>query len=224
MADGVAGAHSDLRSLGDDGGSIGRAGDSDGADGVSSGGAGRRRSGRRAGRVAAAVGGGGGARGSDAGALGALGDAELGRVLVLAGHVVDELEAVVGGVGLEARGRSPGECAAVGDASHDGGDGDHVGGRAAEENKRDAVGGGWLPGDLEWLAGGDDLVAVSALVTFRVARLIPPVLSQQQQGIARIEGQVHTSRRGRVMGLPLGSPTGACWAAARPAKRATMAV
>jgi hypothetical protein len=26
------------------------------------------------------------------------------------------------------------------------------------------------------------------------------------------------------MGLPFGSPTGACWAAARPAKRATMAV
>lgn len=32
------------------------------------------------------------------------------------------------------------------------------------------------------------------------------------------------SFRGRVMGLPDGSPTGACCAAARPAKMATMAV
>jgi hypothetical protein len=32
------------------------------------------------------------------------------------------------------------------------------------------------------------------------------------------------SFRGRVMGLPDGWPTGACWAAARPAKRAMMEV
>lgn len=161
MADGVAGAHGRLRRLGDDGGGIGSAGGSRGVDGVSSrgaGGSGRCRAGMdRAGRVATTVGSGSGAGGSDARALGALGNAELGGVLVLAGDVVDKLEAVVGDVGLEAGGRSPGVLAAVGDTGHNGGDGDNVGGRSTEENKRDAVRCGWLPGDLEWLASRDDL-------------------------------------------------------------------
>lgn len=37
------------------------------------------------------------------------------------------------------------------------------------------------------------------------------------------QGCKHTSFKGRVMGLPLGSPTGAwIWAAARPAKKVMM--
>jgi hypothetical protein len=35
---------------------------------------------------------------------------------------------------------------------------------------------------------------------------------------------MHTSVNGREMGLPLGLPTGACWAAASPATSATMEI
>lgn len=108
--------------------------------------------------VAAAVGGGNGAGGSDAVALGALGDTELVGVLELAGDVVNELETVVGHVSLEAGRGSPLVGSAVGDAGDDGGEGLDVLGRATEEDKRDRVGGGWLPGDGELLACRDDLV------------------------------------------------------------------
>jgi hypothetical protein len=111
-------------------------------------------------RVAAAVRHGRRARGHVGVALGALGDAELGAVLVLAGDVVDELESVAGvaGGGLE-RGRGgPDEGAAVGDADDDGGTLlDDVGRGALEEEERHAVGGRWLPRDGEGLAGGDNL-------------------------------------------------------------------
>ena len=100
-------------------------------------------------------GGGGAGRGND-GAVG-LGDAELGGVLVLAGNVVDQLETVVGDISLEGGGRSPLEGAGVGDALSKSLDGDDVGRGATEEEERDRVGGGWLPGDGEGLAGRDNL-------------------------------------------------------------------
>lgn len=89
-----------------------------------------------------------------------LGDAELGRVLVLAGHVVDELDAIAVGAGggLKIGRGSPGQATAVGNAlSKRRAELDHVGRGALEEEDRDSVGGGWLPGDGEGLAGGDDL-------------------------------------------------------------------
>jgi hypothetical protein len=64
----------------------------------------------------------------------------------------------VGGVSLEARRWGPLEGTAVGDASDNGGERLDVLGRATEEDKRDAVGRGWLPGDGELLASGNDLM------------------------------------------------------------------
>jgi hypothetical protein len=121
--------------------------------------------------VSAAVGGGLGARGSDVVALGTLGDTELVRVLELTGHIVDELETVVGGVSLEAGGRSPLVGTAVGDAGDNGGERLDVLSRATEEDERNAVSGGWLPRDGEGLAGRDNLYRVS--VDVHVSRRIP---------------------------------------------------
>jgi hypothetical protein len=76
----------------------------------------------------------------------------------LAGDIVNELEAVVRGVCLERRSRGPDEGAAVGDTDDDGAEGNDVGRGAAEQDEGHAVGRGWLPGDGEGLAGGDNLV------------------------------------------------------------------
>lgn len=128
----------------------------DGAgDGVSTG-AGGSRSGDWV--AAAVVLGAAGRRGDEAVALSALGDTELGGVLVLASDVVDELESVARGVGLEGGWGSPDVGARVGNADDDVLERNNVGGGTTEENKRDAVRGGWLPGDGEGLAGRDDLV------------------------------------------------------------------
>lgn len=121
---------------------------------------------RVAGRLGGAAGNGvaGRGRGGDRGSrrlnAAVLGDAELGRVLVETGHVVDDLDAVAGVAGgsLEGGSGSPGKRAAVGDAL---GERrailDDVGGRALEEQDGDGVGGGGLPGDGEGLAGRDNL-------------------------------------------------------------------
>jgi hypothetical protein len=84
----------------------------------------------------------------------------------------------VGGVGLEAGGRSPLVRTAVGDAGDNGSERLDVLGRAAEKDKRDAVGGGWLPEDVELLASGDDLVCVSVMFRSHGTFL---ELSQQQR-------------------------------------------
>ena len=97
-----------------------------------------------------------GAGRNDNGAL-VLGDTELGGVLVLAGNVVDQLESVAGAVSLEGGGRGPGEGTRVVDALSKSLDGDNVGGGATEQQQRDCVGGGWLPGDGEGLASRDNL-------------------------------------------------------------------
>jgi hypothetical protein len=49
-------------------------------------------------------------------------------------------------------------------------------------------------------------------------------LLSQQTTMARMGAGMHTSVNGREMGLPLGLPTGACWAAASPATSATMEI
>lgn len=113
---------------------------------------------RRGGRVAAGAGG-----GSRAGNNGAslLGDTELGGVLVLASNVVDQLDAIAVGAGggLKIGGGSPGEATAVGDSLSEGRtELDDVGSGTLEEEDGDGVGGSWLPGDGEGLAGGNDLV------------------------------------------------------------------
>lgn len=159
-----------------------------------------------------------GVRNAGAGDTAVLGDTELGGVLVLAGHIVDELDAVAGGAGggLEVGGRSPGQATAVGDTLSDGRtELDNVGGRALEEQHRDGVGGAWLPGDGEWLAGGDNLVLLLAL-------MFGGVCAQRNCWCDSTTMQ-RTSFNGLVMALPLGSPTGT-WicAAARLAKRVTM--
>jgi len=91
-------------------------------------------------------------------AVGRVRDAELRAVLVVARAVVDDLQAVVRDVGLEACGGRPGEGAAVGDGFVDAGDGEDVGGGAAEEDEGDGAGGCGLPCYGEGDAGGDDLV------------------------------------------------------------------
>jgi hypothetical protein len=91
-------------------------------------------------------------------AVGRVRDAELRAVLVVARAVVDDLQAVVRDVGLEAGGGRPGEGAAVGDGLVDAGDGEDVGGGATEEDEGDGAGGCGLPGYGEGDAGGDDLV------------------------------------------------------------------
>jgi len=77
-----------------------------------------------------------------------IGDAELRGVLVGAGGVVDELDAVVGGVGLEGGGGRPGVGAAVVGAFDDGVEREDVLGGAAEEDERYGAGCGWLGGGL----------------------------------------------------------------------------
>jgi hypothetical protein len=77
--------------------------------------------------------------------------------LELAVHIIDDLETVVGDIGLELGGRSPGEGSGVGDALDDGVERLDVGGRATEEDQGDGVGCRWVPGDLESLASRNDL-------------------------------------------------------------------
>lgn len=79
----------------------------------------------------------------------------------------------MGHVSLEAGRRSPLVGSTVGNAGDNGGQGNDVGGRAAEEDERDRVGGGRLPGDGEGLASGDNLIWVSAvgLVSQRIHRV-----------------------------------------------------
>jgi len=93
-------------------------------------------------------------------AFGALGDAELVGVLVLAGDVVDQLDAVAAGAwgSIERGRRGPDKGAAVGDADDNGrAEGHVVLGRALAEDDGQGVGGGRGPGDGEGLARGDDL-------------------------------------------------------------------
>jgi hypothetical protein len=93
-------------------------------------------------------------------ALGAFGDAELVGVLVLAGDVVDQLDAVAAGAwgSIERGRRGPDKGAAVGDADDNGrAEGHVVLGRALAEDDGQGVGSGRGPGDGEGLARGDDL-------------------------------------------------------------------
>lgn len=87
-------------------------------------------------------------------------DTKLGAVLVLASHIVDDLDAVAGrtiGEG-QVRGGSPRKAAAVGNAlGKSRAKLDNVGRRALEEKDRDGVGRGGLPGDGELLTRGDNL-------------------------------------------------------------------
>lgn len=88
---------------------------------------------------------------------GANGGARGRRTLVLAGGIVDDLETVVGAVVLEVGLGGPAESTRVGDALGDGIEGLDVLSRATEEHERDGAGGGWGPGHVERLAGGDNL-------------------------------------------------------------------
>lgn len=85
-------------------------------------------------------------------------DAELRAVLVVARHVVDDLQPVVRDVGLERGGGRPGVAAAVGDGLDDAEDGNVVLGGAAAEDEGDGAGACGLPGYGEGDAGGDGLV------------------------------------------------------------------
>lgn len=89
-----------------------------------------------------------------------VGDTELGGVLVLAGRIIDELNSVAVGVhgGGQVGRRSPGELAAVGNTLNDVGELHGIGGRALEEDEGHGAGGGRVPGDLEGLASGNNLV------------------------------------------------------------------
>ena len=73
-----------------------------------------------------------------------VGDAELGRVLVLSGAGHDDLNAVVGRICLERRGRGPDELASVGQILGQAPDGKDIGGGTAEKDDGDAAGGGGL--------------------------------------------------------------------------------
>jgi len=64
-------------------------------------------------------------------------------------------------------------------------------------------------------------MAVSAVS--HVSRRVP-VLLRQRDSAQCVREEKHTSFKGRVMGLPMGSPLGVAWPATRPAKRAMMAV
>lgn len=147
------------------GGGRGRVASRGGGNWVTSGGGGSRAGGRSRGAAGSRSSGGR----LDVAAL-AGGEAELGAVLVLAGHVVDDLETVAG-VALgdgQVGGGSPGEATAVDDALGESGtELDNVGRRALEEEDGDGVGGGGGPGDGEGLTLGDDLgERVSALFLF----------------------------------------------------------
>lgn len=105
----------------------------------------------------------GGARGHDAGRCGnaaVLGDAELRGPLVLAGHVVDQLQTVALGTirGGEVSRGGPAEETAVGETFSEGGAVlDDVGGGALDEEDGDGVGRGGRPLDVEGLASRDEL-------------------------------------------------------------------
>lgn len=103
-------------------------------------------------------GGGGSGGGIRVGALAGVGDTELSRVLVLAGALDNEHQAVVGDVVLEVSAGGPGEAAVVGNLLGDGLDGLDVGAGAAEEDQRDGARGGGSPLNVEGLADGDLLV------------------------------------------------------------------
>jgi hypothetical protein len=88
-----------------------------------------------------------------------VGDAELRGVLVVAVHVVDELDSVATGAvsALEGGGRSPGVAAGVVDALDDDLVEDGVGGGALQQEQGDLVGGVGSPRDGERLASRDGL-------------------------------------------------------------------
>lgn len=71
--------------------------------------------------------------------------------MIRAGCVVDELDAVVGGVGLEGGGGRPGVGAAVVGVFDDGVEGEDVFGGAAEEDEGYGAGGGGLEGS-RWVS------------------------------------------------------------------------
>ena len=147
-------------------------GSSSSGDGSGDRGGGREDGSNRGGRLHGRLGGGGGVcRGSSSVRRGSSGvgrrcssllvvvrDAELGGVLVLAGLVVDELDAVALGAlrGLKSGLGVPGVATAVLDLLGDGVDGDEVLGGALEEDERDGALSGRLPGDGEGLADRDD--------------------------------------------------------------------
>lgn len=107
-------------------------------------------------------------------------DAELGGVLVLAGLLDDEEDAVAGRVGLEVGRGSPHEVAlSVGEGLDDGRNGDVVAARATEELQGDRALGGGVPGDGVGLSGRHDLVETG-----------------REDGVAHGIGEVHVVWRG----------------------------
>lgn len=87
-----------------------------------------------------------------------VGDTELGRVLVLAGALDNEHEAIVSDVRLELGAGGPGERTVVGDLLGNGHEGLHIGARSAEEDQRNWALGGRLPLDVVGLAGRNGLL------------------------------------------------------------------
>lgn len=107
--------------------------------------------------------------GSSAGLLGGggggalvvgVGDAELGGVLVLASGVVDQLDTIALSIvgGLKVAGDVPDVGTAVWNLLGDSVLRNSIAARALKENEVDGALGGWLPGNGEVLAGGDDRV------------------------------------------------------------------
>ena len=90
-----------------------------------------------------------GGRGSLGAGLGALvGDAELGRVLEVAGGILDQLQAVVGHVILQAGARGPRVMARVLDALDDGLQRQDVRARPTEQDQRHGAFRGWLESSI----------------------------------------------------------------------------
>ena len=108
-----------------------------------------------------------------------VGDPELGAPLVVAGDVVDDLNAVVRYVGFESGGGCPDESAAVGGGVDDAADyegfdvsvepsnqrigkisltWEDVSGRSAQKDDGDRAGAGWLPGYAERSTSWDRLI------------------------------------------------------------------
>lgn len=85
-------------------------------------------------------------------------DAELGGVLVGAGVVADELDAVVRYIGRQILRRHPNVMTAVGDLLDDGIEGLDVGGWATEKEERYGVLGGGIPRDGVRDANRNDLI------------------------------------------------------------------